>query len=90
LIVQKPSTTRPHQPLNQRALHELLPAAPIAHTTPPPPPEPLTLLPPNGQAQENAHAKAISFYKQALTKECATIKEEKAIKESMNKLINQH
>ena len=41
-------------------------------------------------SSQNAYAKAISFYKQALTKECATIKEEKAIKESMNKLINQH
>jgi hypothetical protein len=41
-------------------------------------------------ASQNANEKAIHYYKQALTKECATLKEEKAIKESMNKLINQH
>jgi hypothetical protein len=41
-------------------------------------------------ASQNANEKAIQYYKQALTKECATLKEEKAIKESMNKLINQH
>ena len=41
-------------------------------------------------SSQNTNEKAIQYYKQALTKECATLKEEKAIKESMNKLINQH
>ncbi len=41
-------------------------------------------------SSQNTNEKAIQYYKQALTKECATLKEENAIKESMNKLINQH
>ena len=41
-------------------------------------------------SSQNANDKAILFYKLALTKECATLKEEKEIKESLNKLINRN
>lgn len=38
-------------------------------------------------ASQHSNKKAIEYYKQALTKECATLKEENLIKESLSKLI---
>ena len=38
-------------------------------------------------ASQHSNIKAIQYYEKALTKECATLKEEKNIKESMEKLI---
>ncbi len=41
-------------------------------------------------ASQHSNIKAIQYYEKALTKECATLKEEKNIKESMEKLIAKH
>lgn len=41
-------------------------------------------------ASQHSNKKAIQYYKQSLTKECATLKEENQIRESLTKLTNQN